>query len=452
MTPTGTIPVKASATLSPAPSALNVFWDGKRVGTLVNEVPMAFVYDPAWLESADRMPLSPSIPLGLGKHGTPDVYAFFENLLPEGGERSLIAQKYQVSSVFGLLAMLGGDTAGALMLLPQDQLPQTHGYDKTTWESIARLLHGSGEPGNGDSDEPDPRQLRVSISGAQRKMLVSIDEDGQPLLPVGTTPSRFIVKPDIVHAQLKLFATAANETIVMRAARLCGLPTARVQYQPIVKACLVERYDRIPQPDGSLKRLWQADLCQIAGKPSDVKYENDGGPSFADCYALIRQHSAAPIADLRLLLQWLFFNLYVGNHDSHAKNLSILATGRRLRLAPFYDLMSTRVYSGLSPNFAFRIGGTFDPGQITPAHLDALAGEIGVQKRYLAALALEMAHKVHESIPKAVAEVKPLLDYSAGVLADRIHQGITRNARRISARLTGDEQEQTQDDPEDAPV
>jgi hypothetical protein len=62
----------------------------------------------------------------------------------------------------------------------------------------------------------------------------------------------------------------------MRAAQLCGMPTARVSWQPIVRACLVERHDRTMEPDGTLKRLWQADFCQLSGLPSDTKYEADG--------------------------------------------------------------------------------------------------------------------------------------------------------------------------------
>jgi serine/threonine-protein kinase HipA len=95
--------------------------------------------------------------------------------------------------------------------------------------------------------------------------------------------------------------------------------------------------------DETLRRLWQADFCQVAGVPSTVKYEFDGGPSFKDCYELLKKSSVAPANDLLNLLRWLFFNLYVGNNDSHAKNLALLAMPEGLRLAPFYDRMCTSV-------------------------------------------------------------------------------------------------------------
>lgn len=432
------VEMAAAGTPSLLPAILNVYWDTRLVGILLNQTPLTFSYHAQWLSDPQAKPLCPLIPFGQEMQATPAVHAFFENLLPEGDQRTLLTRKYQVTSVFGLLAMVGGDTAGSIVLLPPDQAPQPPQYESMTWDDVARLLHANMEPAGIDDDTKatDPHRFRMSISGAQNKLLLSLDDNGQPLRPVGTTPSGFIVKPDIVRSDLKLFGTAINETIVMRAAALCGLPAAQVQYQPTAQACLVRRYDRIERQDGSLKRLWQADLCQLAGKDSTRKYEADGGPSFRQCYELVKAYSVAPAADLRLLLHWLFFNLYVGNYDSHAKNLSMLATDNGLRLAPFYDLMSTRVYSGLANNFAFRIGGTFEPGRMTALHLDAFAREINVNKGYLATVARDVAARVLEAIPKATAELKPGLGYNT-VMADRIEQTICSIAKKTGARLAG---------------
>ncbi len=38
----------------------------------------------------------------------------------------------------------------------------------------------------------------------------------------------------------------------------------------------------------------------------------------------------------------------IGNCDGHAKNFSLLREGDSLRLAPLYDLVSTRAYPALS--------------------------------------------------------------------------------------------------------
>ena len=418
---------------APRANALSAFMDQVRVGTLHDDEPLAFSYEEAWLAHPAASPIDPLIPLQAGKIATPYVYAFFENLLPEGDQRKLVSLRHHVASVFGLLAAVGGDTAGSCVLLPFGQLPQAAQYRLMTWAQVDKLLHvGGGGMDVMEEDADDLTQPRLSISGAQLKMLISLDEHGQPLRPLGTTPSTHILKPDMVRADINIFASAVNETIVMRAAGLCRLPTARVSYQAEVRACLVERFDRVQNPDRTLRRLWQADFCQLAGKPSAVKYEADGGPTFKDCFDLLSAHTVRPVIDQRSLLRWLFFNLYVGNHDSHAKNLSIIRTPDGLRLAPFYDLMSTHVYSGLGQHFALSIGGEFSPGKIEKSHLINMAASLGVAPSYLMKIAQDTADKVALAIPEAVQEIMPSLAHPEKIIAERMQQkilGITKQLR-----------------------
>jgi serine/threonine-protein kinase HipA len=419
--------------------ALAVFMDKVRVGTLHNEEPLSFSYDDAWLADPAAKPIDPQIPLQAGKIASIYVYAFFENLLPEGDQRKLVSLRHHVSTVFGLLATVGGDTAGSCVLLPLGQLPQPPLYRAMTWDQVDKLLHvDSLDAGVEEDAEADPDDLtkpRISVSGAQLKMLISLDGLGNPLQPMGTSPSTHILKPDMVRADINLFATAVNETIVMRAAGICGMPTAGVSYQAEVRACLVERYDRVREADGSLRRLWQADFCQLAGKPSAIKYEADGGPTFKDCFDLLSAHTVRPAIDQRSLLRWLFFNLYVGNNDSHAKNLSILRTPDGLRLAPFYDLMSTRVYSGLGRHFALSVGGEFSPGKIEKSHLVTLAASLGVSPKYLMKIAQETAGKVESAIPEAVRELMPNLAPPEKIIAERIQQKILSITKKLKNRF-----------------
>jgi serine/threonine-protein kinase HipA len=421
-------------------NTLSVFMDRDHVGSLHNEDPLAFSYDEAWLNNPNATPLDPEIPLQAGKITSPYVHAFFENLLPEGDQRKLISMRHHVSTVFGLLAAVGGDTAGSIVLLPLGERPEPPSYEKLDWDQVDKLIHVTGTEAdeNGQDDEAQLPTRRTSVSGAQFKMLLSLDEQGNPLRPMGTTPSTHILKPDIVRTDINIFASGINETIVMRAAAICELPTAPVMYQPAVKACLVQRYDRIPNEDGTLKRLWQADYCQLAGKPSDVKYEADGGLSFAECFKLLADHTVRPAIDQRNLLRWLFFNLYVGNHDSHAKNLSILRTDEGLRLAPFYDLMSTRVYSGLGATFAFSIGGEYSPGKLERKHIEELARSLKVTPRYLLKIADDMGRRVETAIPRAAEEIMPTLSPSETVLAERIQQKIGSMVKRTRNRILGD--------------
>ena len=188
-----------------------------------------------------------------------------------------------------------------------------------------------------------------------------------------------------------------------------GLPTADVFYEPHTQSCVVKRFDRMTRPDGTLGRIIQYDLCQLGGITSEKKYEKEGGPGAVQCAQMIRRYSAAPAMDLKLLLGWIFFNLYTGNNDSHAKNLSLYRVpGSGVRLTPFYDLMCTRLYPGLSQEFAFSIGGEVMPGAITQAHIRQMAQD--------------MAAKVPGAVDAAIASVLPDLPPGAKTLALRLQK------------------------------
>ncbi|MGV8893661.1 MAG: type II toxin-antitoxin system HipA family toxin [Burkholderiaceae bacterium] len=416
--------------------SLSVFFDDRLIGALLHTEPLSFQYAPAWIADAASVPLHASMPKSESILNGPEVHVFFENLLPEGDQRRLISMRNQVTSVYGLLAAVGGDTAGNVTIFPAGSGPSAPVYQSLTWHEIHILLHANSATASElaaiQAKAAALPTQRLSISGAQHKMLLSIDKQGIPLRPMDATPSEFILKPDIVRNDIQIFASAINETIVMRAAKLCGMPVASVQYQPIVKACLVKRYDRVKRPDGTLQRIWQIDFCQAALKPSGIKYEMDGGPTFVDCYEILKRESAQPGVDQKLLLDWLFFNLYIGNNDSHAKNLSLLATDMGVRLAPFYDLMSTRVYPGLGPHFAFRIGGENVPGKMHATHIDALADALGVGRKYMRKLAKKMAARVETALPAAIEELSGDIGNNERFMLERLQlkiQSIMRNMR-----------------------
>jgi serine/threonine-protein kinase HipA len=421
------------------PDALWVYGPDGLVGTLHNTDPLSFSYSETWLAKPGAKPIVPGLPLTPDQVETPAVAAFFENLLPEGDQRRVISMREKVSTVFGLLARVGGDSAGAFVLVPEGETLQSPVYQHLTWDQVDLLVHADGaQSAEREAIERAAAALpapRMSLSGAQFKLLLYVDEDGKPARPMGNAPSTHILKPDIQRSDIKVFASSVNETIIMLAAAKCGLQTAKVAYQPNTRACLVERYDRERQPDGSLKRIWQADFCQMLEKPSDLKYEAEGGPTFKDCYDLLAA-SAFPAVDRLQLLRWLFFNLCAGNDDSHAKNLSITATPNGLRLAPFYDLMCTRIYPGLAAKFAFEIAGETEPGKITGAHIHEFADTLGVVPKYMMNLALGMARRVPAATSAVVAQLGPTLGPQEKIMAERLVQRISSISTRLEKRIT----------------
>lgn len=405
---------------------LDVLVDGQLIGHLYDRHPLTFVYSDECLSGLLRSPIASVIALRPGDISTPAVLAFFENLLPEGDQRRALEEKHHVTSVFGLLATAGWDTAGAIVLQPAESAPNVATYAKHSWPEVAEIIAGQGAPAESS---------KASISGAQYKLLLSIDSsDGSPLLPIGASPSTHILKPNIHRAGQKIWASAVNETIMMRAALHCGLLTAHVDYVGVVQSCLVERYDRVVV-NAQVSRLHQFDLCQRLNIPSGIKYESDGGPGFAHCYRHVKSASVQPVKDCESLLNWLLFNLYIGNNDGHAKNLSLLETSDGLRLAPFYDLMCTSVYAGFSSNFAFNIGGTFKPGEMGSNELQSLAESVNVSGKYIAKLAQLMADKILPALQTAIEELKPAFSHSEKIMAERLRTEVTSLCKKRSTKL-----------------
>jgi serine/threonine-protein kinase HipA len=420
---------RGTASGAARPDRLHVFHGDTRVGDVFDTTPLAFEYADGWLADPAAFALA-AVPLQPGRQDGPAVPAFFENLLPEGELRLYLAQQKQASTLFSLLLEVAGDTAGAFVLLPAGAHPEPPRYEATSWPTLAAALGKRSAAAidlGGDA--------RISLAGAQDKASLAIFDDGVPRLPRGTAPSTHILKPDI-RRLAKVWHSAANEALVMRTAALCGLPTAEVFYEPHTRACVVRRFDRLQRPDGTLARLVQYDLCQLAGTLSERKYEKEGGPDLVACAALIRRYSSRPALDLRQFVQWLFFNLFTGNNDSHAKNLSIQqhADGH-IGLTPCYDLMCTRLYPGLSPHFAFAIGGETRPGAVGREQVAALAGALRMQPRFLLQQAADLAARLPRAVDGAVAQIGPGLPPAAQDLAARLRQFIVSTTEKTAARL-----------------
>ena len=106
-----------------------------------------------------------------------------------------------------------------------------------------------------------------------------------------------------------------------------------------------------------------------------------------------------------------------------------------MRLTPFYDLMCTRIYPGLSDEFAFSLGGETRPGQFGGEHLEALAAQLGMGARYVRGMAGELAARVPEALNLGLEEVMPFLPASGQGLADRLAMKVKSITRRTVERF-----------------
>ena len=412
-------------------ATLDVYFESDLVGSVYDTQPLAFEYAASWLARPNAHQIA-SIELRAGVNDSPYVLAFFDNLLPEGALREYFSQKFKASTVFALLSAIAGDTAGGLVILPRGQVPEPPGYQPTSWEKLAAIVReGSGTL----AAEAKATGARISLSGAQDKALICIDANGNPSLPTGSSPSTHILKPNIRRME-GVWESAANEALVMRIANKCGLDVSEAFYEPTTQACIVRRFDRYAAADGHLRRLVQYDLCQLNGTASEKKYESEGGPGIARCLELVRKYSNVPAADLSSVLKAVFFNLCAGNNDGHAKNFSMLAhADKSVRLAPLYDLMCTRIYPGLSGDYAFQIGGEVRPGTISRTRVEALAREIRMRPAFVLGVARQVGERVLEVAPQALAELQPVFPHSAAILGERVVDRVREITRGLMQRL-----------------
>lgn len=200
--------------------------------------------------------------------------------------------------------------------------------------------------------------------------------DGAVALPAPGQPTTHILKPPISRFK----ATTENEAFVMRLAAAIGLDVATVEPRVVKDRTflLVKRYDRSIGDDGNVRRIHQEDFCQALGVPSETKYASEGGPTFEDCFALLRRVAARPAVDVLKLLDAVIFNAMAGNADAHGKNFSILHGDEGPRLAPLYDLLATVAWPDLSPRFAMKIGKRATLAELDAKGWSAFAADAGL--------------------------------------------------------------------------
>ncbi len=400
---------------------------------------LVFSYTLEWLAKQDAFTLAPNLPLTEQALTGDGVTAFFENLLPEGDVLNFISKAAHISqgNIFGLLERFGGDTAGAFSILPIDMKPtgEPH-YLPVTPE----LIRAWFEQSRGIPLDISGEQARMSLSGAQDKMTVFIDEQGGISIPLGAAPSSHIIKPSIQHRQ-DIPHAAINEALVMILAKRISMKVAQVRYAPELKAVVIARYDRTITPDGRLLRLHQNDLCQILGIPSGKKYEVEGGPSLETCFDAVLVRSSQPAVDKKRLIEWVVFNVLVGNMDGHAKNLSLMTQGNRTQLAPFYDLVCTAVYPNLSQKLAFKIGGENRPKWLMTRHWQRFADDIGVKPKLITKLLSEMIQKIQSALPNIVAELEvQALTSDERRMIEKVSDCITASIELSKNRYASDHQ------------
>ncbi|MDD2719874.1 MAG: HipA domain-containing protein [Gallionella sp.] len=423
-------------------SALIVSANGIQVGTLeIEQGQWKFGYSTEWKDYA-LSPTFPIIPRAFeDTANTRMVEWFFENLLPEGRLRDLIASRDRIDprDTWALLIRHGQDTAGALSLTPE-------GYTEAAEEILIPL---SQETLQEKIEASRARNLplmaswdeiRMSLAGAQEKLGLRIEADGALFLPEGSAPSTHIVKPENASADFPY--CPANEFFCMRLAHelKVSVPTVGLLHLP-EPLYVIERFDREPLEKcaekgigRAFRRIHQIDLCQTLGVPPSKKYESEGGLGLHHLFDVLRgTFIERPIVAANAVVHWIAFNYLIGNLDAHAKNIAFLMRGQKAAVAPFYDMLCVEAYLPRQ-TMAMSIAGENKPGWVEGAHWDAMAYEAGVAPRLVRSVLLRMSADLPEAIAKVIGDerltneervflrekVLPVIDERRGFVADAL--------------------------------
>lgn len=412
---------------------LVVVLNGEVTGVVTHEFGRPrFSYINTYASAPNQTPLSLSIPLRPGHlFGHRTTSPWLAGLLPDDARvRERWAREFHVSpdSPSALLEHLGRDCAGAVQIAPVDTLNelvgQTGHYQPATEADIGarlRQLHT-------DSDRWTQDQDRWSLAGAQSKFTVTATPEGGWAWPQGSAASTHIVKPGIT----RFHAQALNEHLCQKAFGLIGIHAAHTNYHEFdgVPAIVVSRYDRILNPDGSITRIHQEDMCQALGVWPHKKYASDGGPSAVAIAQMLGRHATQDDVDR-------FTNAVVAQYlaqapDAHAKNYSIILAGDQVALAPVYDVASVLPYnpdpnSGLA-RVAMPIAGHSRFGDVNLHHIERFAVNAGTDPDRLVAETRQFAADLPDAIATAAADIP---SDSLGDLADRLRDGIAEHCATL---------------------
>ncbi len=394
---------------------LVVLLNGERVGVVRQHRGgnLTLTYDQTWRDRPDAYPLSLSMLLVRQDHPDAVVRPYLEGLLPDNTDvLDRWAREFQISprNPFALLRYMGGDCAGAVQLIPPNELgslvDEPSAIEWLTETEVAERLrdlvehHGTGRLA-GDRGY-------FSLAGAQPK--TAFVHDGERWgIPSGATPTTHILKPP---AQRGLDGFDINEHFCLKLAKKLGLAAAESTVRNFdgEAAIVVARYDRRRLENGQLVRLHQEDTCQSLAVPPRIKYEADGGPGAPALVQLLIDEADDPDADVGAFFDALALNWVIAGTDAHAKNYSFLIGPGSVRLAPLYDLISVLPYphwiSYRRAKLAMRVDREYQVWKIRARHWRGLAERCGLDSDPVMDRVRELVTAIPSAVAQAAAEVR----------------------------------------------
>lgn len=261
------------------------------------------------------------------------IHPIFEMNLPEGALREKLERMFSKVvpnfDALSLLALIGKSQIGRLRFAQAgtelEEVPTQSVNDLLAYKGaedlfndlLARFAQYSG------------------ISGMQPKVLIR-DDNEQSLNRLTHRGATHIVKSFDPREYAEL---AANEFFCMEASRHAGLPTAAVQLSENRKMLVVERFDVTDKT-----YLGFEDFCVLSGMRSGGRYDS----SYEKLAERIKRY-VSPEHHANSMSHYfgaVVLACAIKNGDAHLKNFGVLYSDpdSDVRLAPVYDMLSTKPY------------------------------------------------------------------------------------------------------------
>lgn len=332
-------------------ASLSIFLNNLHLGTLgyKSKKFLTFRYSQDWLGRKNTFPVSRTLPLREDPFAGEEVYAYFDNLLPDGTPvRQRLAARMRAPSdqVFDLLSVVGRDCIGALRFVKEGEEDTTSLKPRGTpisEKKIAERLRNLKMVPLAASEEEN---FRISIAGAQEKTAL-LKLNGKWNVPLDATPTTHIFKPQIgnIKPGLSFSDSVENEWLCAQIVREFGLPVAKCEIREFeeIKVLVVERFDRQWTGDGEelLIRIPQEDMCQALAVPSFEKYQSDGGPGIVKIMDVLNE-SQKRDEDRNLFMKTQIAFFLLAAIDGHAKNFSVRWGPKGFWMTPLYDILSVQ--------------------------------------------------------------------------------------------------------------
>jgi serine/threonine-protein kinase HipA len=409
-------------------NALSVRLHGKHIGVITRLAGdrQLFALEQDYIDDEKRPTLSLSFKGSTGGLVTQTrptgrrVPPFYSNLLPEGHLRDYLAKRADVNSEreFFLLAVLGADLPGALVVAPLERDEQQKDAH-----------HDDDEQHEGDHGHSGEEPLRFSLAGVQLKFSAVMETSGGLTIPVDGMGGSWIVKLPSAHYK----AVPENEFAMLELARRVGISVPENKLVDIAgikslpeqahtaegKALAVKRFDRLP----SGEPVHMEDFAQVFGEFPNDKYEHR---SYANIAAVLWAESGEE--STWEFVRRLVFSVLIGNADMHLKNWSLIYPDRRTPvLSPGYDFVATPPYL---PNnkLGLSFGDSKSLSEITPDQMRRFADAARIPTSPLWQIAAETAERT-------VAQWKTL--EHKDLLPKDMSASIEKQIHAVAATVTG---------------